>query len=208
MNAFKILITLLALGLGAIRVWIPELTIDHVTVALIIVALLPWGGSVFKAIELPWLGRVEYPEIQKIKQRAEEAGLVQPHTYTNDDSVPTYSFENIASEDNNLALAGLRIEIESKLQKLASLHDISHIPRHKSSVRRLAESLRRAEVLTSSEVNVLMDLLPLLNKAVHGAKVDPDACQVALEMGKDILSALDKRGGEIGGSYKVTPKNK
>lgn len=193
--SLKILITLLTIGLGILRLWKPDLAIDSITVALIVIAILPWAGSIFKTIELPGGLKVGYHEIKEIQQKAEDIGLIQPRN-RNDESTPTYTFEKISHEDNNLVLAGLRIEIEYKLQELASLYDI---PQQKFSARGLAEKLGECEILNNSEASVLMDLLPLLNKAVHGAKVDREAYQVALNMGKDILNTLDKRT--------QTPKN-
>lgn len=187
----KFVISLVVILIAATRVWKPDLAIDQVTVALIIVALLPWAGSVFKAIELPGGLKVEYPEVKKIEKKAEHSGFIQ--TEGAHDSLPQkqYSFEKIADEDANLALAGLRIEIESKLQKIASSYSIQQ----NRSIRKLINDLQEHEALNSSEVSVLMDLLPLLNRAVHGAKVDQEACYLAINMGKDILSALDKREG-------------
>jgi hypothetical protein len=63
------------------------------------------------------------------------------------------------------------------------------------SIRKLVEELQKHEALKPAEVSVLMDLLPLLNRAVHGAKVDKEACNLALDMGKDILATLEKREG-------------
>src|SRR6266851_3613859 len=97
----------------------PTLRIDAVSLVLLIVAMLPWLGSVFKSIEFPGGAKVEYQDLQKAELAASKAGLLgsgpdQPKT----SSSP--SFMAVAHEDPNLALAGLRIEIEKALRSIAA----------------------------------------------------------------------------------------
>lgn len=90
-----------------------------------------------------------------------------------------------------------RLEIlQQRLKRYAGnvLVDYYAIPQ-RHSIRKLVEELQKHEALKPAEVSVLMDLLPLLNRAVHGAKVEKEACNLALDMGKDILATLEKREG-------------
>jgi hypothetical protein len=64
------LITLSAVSLLVFHYIRPTATIDHITVALLLVAVLPWLGLVFKSIELPGLGKFEYLERELREQRA------------------------------------------------------------------------------------------------------------------------------------------
>lgn len=51
------------------------INLDAISVALIVIALLPWMRSVIKSIELPGIGKIEMREIDKIAQDAQAAGM-------------------------------------------------------------------------------------------------------------------------------------
>ena len=90
--------------------------------------------------------------------------------------------------DPNLALAGLRLEIETRLRRIAEDHNIENQP-----ASRLVTSLVKKNVFQKMEGQVIQELLRLLNSAVHGAQVEPLAVEWASEIGPRILRALDQR---------------
>ena len=86
----------------------------------------------------------------------------------------------MAEDDPNLALAGLRIEIEKILRELAQSADI---PIQRTSVGRLMRLLFEKEMLTKQEYSFFTDMIGLLNSAVDGAEVDKKATDWAMEVG-------------------------
>ena len=104
-----------------------------------------------------------------------------------------YSFQVVASQDANLALAGLRIEIEKRLRSLA---DGAGIKGGDRGIRGLLRSLSDREVLSQEERSVLLDMIGLLNSAAHGAAADQQHAQWALDVGPRLLATLDKKTGE------------
>ena len=98
-------------------------------------------------------------------------------------------YERIATEDPNLALAGLRIEIERALVLLGASQGITAT---RGPILWIARELTKDGTLPEGTVSVLTDLLPLLNKAVHGAQVDQRSVEWALGAGAEILAALKK----------------
>jgi hypothetical protein len=56
----SICITAAALAAGAARLLWPTLTIDSVTVALIVIAVVPWLAPIFKSLEIPGGFKVEW----------------------------------------------------------------------------------------------------------------------------------------------------
>ena len=93
----------------------------------------------------------------------------------------------IASEDPNLALAGLRIEIEKELLNLASRHGIST---NRYSVMQIAKELTQQNVFGAGAYLAVGDLMGLLNNAVHGAKVEPASVAWALDAGTQLVESL------------------
>lgn len=176
--------TAVALAIGHL-VW-PAAAIDAITATLLLVAIVPWLQPLFKSLELPGGVKVEFQDLERVAARADAAGLLASSPPT---ERPRYSFLEVASSDPNLALAGLRIELERRLELLA--HSRGELP--PKGVGNLLRFLNSRELIGGQEREVLSDLAVLLNSAVHGARVDPEAAKWALEMGPRILQALEDR---------------
>jgi hypothetical protein len=185
----QILITLGALTIAAVHVWCPSLAIDAIAVTLIIVAIVPWLAPLFKKLKLPGGWEIEFQKLQETKERAEKAGLLTPAPPAL--VAPTlYSFQIVADEDPNLALAGLRIEIERRLVQLAEKNGIDRAGRGAGSLLRL---LAERNLITYEQQSVLSDLLGMLNQAVHGAVVTIGTANWAMQIGPQLLRTLDER---------------
>ncbi len=105
----QIAVSLVALIVAAIHVWRPALAVDGITLVLLLAAAVPWVLPLFKSLELPGGWKVEFQDLQNTERRAQNAGLLDESPAV----VPEheYSFQVVADEDPNLALAGLRIDI-------------------------------------------------------------------------------------------------
>jgi hypothetical protein len=181
-----IVISLVALLVAMGHILLPSVKIDVITLALLLIAVLPWLGFIFKSVELPGGLKVEYPDLEKLREDAAKAGLL---------SVPTSKVEKppyltLAQQDPNLALAGLRIEIERRLREIAKGRGLQG---ERLGIGQLLQLLRKNEAISGPEDSVLSDLIGLLNNAVHGAEVDSRAVQWAIDVGPPLLSALDER---------------
>lgn len=183
-------VSLGALLIALVHIIWPNLAIDAVALALIVIAILPWLAPLIKSLELPGGWKVEFQELQKAASRAESAGLLAEPS----EKEAAFSFQSIASRDPNLALAGLRIEIEKRLSLLAEIHGLNS--RRPMGVGQALRALGQAEVLTAEERSILSDMVNLLNAAVHGAEVDSRAATWAIEIGPRLLTSLDERVSE------------
>ena len=180
-------ITLGALLTIAVHLIWPSLAIDGITLVLIVVAIVPWLAPLFKSMEFPGGWKIEFRDLAKVQERAEQANLLAPATAV--DIEAEYPFQIVAEDDPNLALAGLRIEIEKRLRRLAQS---ANIPIYRTSVDKLMHLLYQKGVLNQDAYGVLADMIGLLNQAVHGAEVDKRALDWAMEVGPRILKALDE----------------
>ena len=180
-------ITVAAAVAAIVHILWPKLAIDAITVALILAAILPWLAPLFKKLKLPGGWEIEFQDLQEAKQRADKAGLLAPPAEAA--AAQDFSFQVVANEDPNLALAGLRIEIERRLIRLAEAHGITR----SRGVRALLGQLGERQLLTREQQSVLADMLGLLNNAVHGASVPDHAAEWALDVGPRLLKSLDDR---------------
>ncbi len=178
-------VSLTAFAFALLHALFRNLGIDITTVSLLAIAALPWLGSILKSIELPGV-KIEYQQLVKIGEEAAKAKLLAPPPKVKP------SYVALASEDPNLALAGLRLEIEKRLRLEAQKRGLAV---DLLSVGPLLRQLQDRGVITEDEHRVLGDLLSLLNRAVHGAEVDPKATNWAIDVGSQLLAALDQRWG-------------
>jgi hypothetical protein len=185
----------LAVTIGALLIvlthllW-PTLAIDTVTFGLLVLALLPWLAPIFKSLEFPGGWKVEFQDLRRAEARAEQAGLLAPQSLK---APSQFAFQRVAETDPNLALAGLRIEIEKRLITLAEKRGIEIRGR---GIGQLLQLLTKQQALDTEARSVLADLTGLLNSAVHGASVDPRATEWAFDVGPRILKALDDLANE------------
>ena len=61
-----------ATALALVHVILPDLKIDNTTVALLVIAVVPWLGDLFHSIELPGGARLEYRQLEERIGAAEE----------------------------------------------------------------------------------------------------------------------------------------
>jgi len=184
----QVFITVVALIVAIVHVVWPNITIDGVTVFLLVVALLPWLIPLLKSLEFPGGWKVEFQELEKARNKVDKAGLLSKRSRKK--RVVAYSFESVLDKDPNLALAGLRIEIEKRLLQIAKLN---HLDATRASVGQLLRLLNQRQILTPQESMALYDMSGLLNAAVHGAEVDKRAADWAVEVGPKLLQGLDEK---------------
>ena len=184
----QVVITVASLALVCVHLLWPDLRIDAITLILLAAAAIPWLLPLFKSVELPGGVKLEFQNLQAAERRAAEVGLLDeaPSQASPDE----YSFQIVADEDANLAIAGLRIEIERRLGRLAEGCGIGST---KMSIGSLLRLLSDQEILTHKQRAVLEDMVGLLNSAAHGASADRRSAQWALEVGPRLLATLDKR---------------
>jgi hypothetical protein len=186
LRRLRLIVTLGALAIALLRLIFPQLTIDAVTLGLLVIAVLPWIAPLIKSLELPGGWKVELREMQQVAAKAQEAGLLESGSNA---PKAEHAFQLVADRDPNLALAGLRIEIERRLVALAEKNNVQ--ARWKG-VGQLLRELDKLGALTNEQRSALADLTGLLNSAVHGASVDPRASSWALEIGPPLLRSLDR----------------
>ena len=104
------------------------------------------------------------------------------------DKLPTPAYLSVLGADPNLALVGLRIEIEKRLRRLCNRRRLPEV----ASINELFRNLRRADVLDDELYHGLEWIITAGNRAAHGAKVDDGVTGWAVQYGPRILASLDE----------------
>jgi len=181
-------ITLCALLVALAHIIWPKLNVDAITIILLFIALVPWLAPLFKSLELPGGWKIEFQDFERARTKADKVGLLTASPRIEPEK--QYSFQLVAKEDPKLALAGLRIEIEKRLNEIA---ESGGIMTEKVGVGRLLRILGERELLSQEQRSVLADMIGLLNAAVHGGDIDDRAAEWALDVGPRLLSALEAK---------------
>jgi hypothetical protein len=160
--------------------FVRSLTIISATALAI--AILPWLLKFVKSIKMP--GGFEL-EMNRLEDRI-EAELPK----ANLPPAEQHLFVELYASDPLLALAGLRIEIEKRLRRIAENNQINT---KGSSLGSLVRELQKRELLGHNVASIINDMLPTINRAVHAQDVPADASDWVIKNGPSLLAALDDK---------------
>ena len=179
----KIAVSITAVIAVVVRLIWPNIKIDAVAFGLFVVAVLPWLSSILESAKFPGGWEVKFRDLQKAASQV-TAGAESTSTATAEPS-----FVSIANQDPNLALVGLRIEIEKRLREMAARYGLPE----RQPLNRIFHELRRREILDPQALEGLDELIIAGNHAAHGAVVQTSVAQWAIEYGPKVLAVLDDR---------------
>jgi len=89
-------------------------------------------------------------------------------------------YKNLIEQDPNIALAGLRMEIETMLKNLAKGFKIDINNRDSANI--ITRKLKQKSAVTSQQARLLNYVIELCNAAVHGLKVSSSQAKEILEI--------------------------
>jgi hypothetical protein len=164
--------------------------ISLTALGLLVLASLPWLIPLVRSFDLPLKSmklpggvEFEFNQLEQMREQAASAGLLRPPEHE-------YSFQTIFDQDPNLAVAGLRIELERRLRELGKIAGINV---SRTAIPHLVRALGENGTLDRSEISVIADLLPTLNQAVHAHDLDTRAFDWAMDVGPQLLAGLDAK---------------
>ena len=189
-------ITLVIIAAAVAHVLVPSVTIDPVAITLLAMTCVPWAGHLFSTLEITGLLKIKGKVLEKLGNPFVESGSLSVSGAPNirPRRRHVYAFEAVAGGDRNMVLAGLRIELEGGLRKIAQSRGLGG---KRKTLRSVIGDLAHRDIVRRDEAKAIADLLTLLNRAVHGAAVDRAALEWALDVGPRLLDALEEHLGDI-----------
>ena len=187
----KVAVTGIAVVALILRIAFPQLRIDAVSLGLLALALLPWLSPLIKSAELPGGLKIEFQEVKRAAEKVVAAiapsGAPAMAPQPGAAPAPEPVYLAIADQDPNLALVGLRIEIEKRLRRLANAAGL----RNDGPLTRMTDELAAKGILIGDAANGLRELIALGNQAAHGRPVSTDVALSAADFAPGVLAALD-----------------
>lgn len=204
-------ISILSGAILAVHLLMPSFSVDAITVLLFIIGIIPWLAPLIRSLELPGGVKVEFSEAAKksVEEEAEKSGLISTQSVLgaepqaiNEEMRDRRLLERIADEDLRAALSVLRVEIEMALSRLAQLNGLCTLKPY-GGVNSLLRQLNNVNVLDKSQTSVLLELIRLLNLAVHGRDFSDSDGKWAMDVGCGILDTLENMVHEAESSQKI-----
>jgi hypothetical protein len=180
----KVLISAGALALILLHALRPDLKVDAITLGLLIVCILPWAASLIQSAEFPGGWKITFRDVEAAARKIAQGPVPEPAVRPASKDITR---EQIQESDPNLALVGLRIQIEKRLRAVAEAQGLPS----RGSASQLLAILRNRGVIDPNTGSGLQDFIALGNRAAHGTKVDPGVAVWARENGPNVLAPLD-----------------
>jgi hypothetical protein len=171
--------------------WSEEIRVDGVSVGLVaVIVLIPYLRLVRRVRFADFEAEIGTDEVRNL---AAEVGGSQP-----DKDMPVYQpkaahsdlFE-LVERDPQLALAKLRLQLESALSKAARFYDYGG---RRETVASLTRFLRQEELLDEETSSQIAELTSILNRAVHGAEIGTEEASQVLRVGESLLRTVEALG--------------
>jgi hypothetical protein len=97
--------------------------------------------------------------------------------------------EYLLGQNNSLALAKLRMDIERELRRIAIEAGLGNTT-NRLGIRPLADELTKRDKLDPAVNRVLDEILPAVNDAIHGREVSTDTASTILRVGRQLVGVL------------------
>jgi len=180
---------------------LPGNAVDPTTVGLLVLLIFIWLLPYVKEITLPGGVKIAY-SLEEAKEAVNKVPFEGPAQQQASESPESPRerevWRNVLAEDANIGLAGLRIEIESRLLRLAGPQAREKF----ETAPGLISQLRLKEILTADEANAIRSVVRVCNQAVHAKEIAAEVVQATAELGDRVLRLLDaklRRYGNSGG---------
>lgn len=194
---FKIIFSLIFVAIAVLKlfnVWF-DARIDMTFLGLIIISLLPWMSGYFKSIEAFGV-KAEFISDSKKEELDKEADKViksneiminkseNIEITKNFNAISNSKVSDVLNYTNNPLekMVLIRYEIEKALRQIC---DIKFGDRKNfKSIKIITDELCRKNVIEKEVRNLILDLIPMLNKAVHS--------DLSIKEYDDVLWVIDK----------------
>jgi hypothetical protein len=96
---------------------------------------------------------------------------------------------SLVGQDNSLALAKLRLDIEQTLREMMLIQGLD-AARARASAVKMAELLAERNVLPRELVEPIHQIVTVCNQAIHGSEVSDDLADSVVSVGDELLARL------------------
>ena len=174
MNVLGILVSTMIMALAGAHLFWDKVTVDLITLILLVLACLPWLFPYLKTLELP--GGIKL-ELKTALKKVEDAA---PEISEKEESA---KYEGVNA---SLAFVALRVEIEKTIRKYQA--DLGH---KKSSLSIRLQMLANEGVISQSLAGALLEVVKLGNTVANGQQIESEEAELILMRSDSLLNKLE-----------------
>jgi hypothetical protein len=184
-----------------------RIIVDNTSLVLLVLVLLSPFVAAIKKIKIgEFEAEIEPEEVKRVAQQAEHS-LPEPSpdaTLSPEVGATAAAIKALSETDPVIALAKLRIELESRLRRLHHRVDPdTHSQKRPVALTHIIRNLVATEEFGSDLGAALRDVIAICNRAIHGEDIrDVDARQI-VDTGIDLLEALERNVREYATTHPV-----
>ena len=184
--------------------------VDNTSLILLALVLIsPFVAAIKKVKIGEFEAEIEPEEVQRVAQRAEKSLPPSEPTpsLAPDISETAAAIRNLAESDPVVALAKLRIELESRLRRIHQRANSNGAVRKRPvALSYVIRELVAREVFGQDFGASLLDVISICNRAIHGEDIrDVDARQI-INTGSDLLEFLERTVRDYSATYPLEKK--
>jgi|SRR5580658_3403080 hypothetical protein len=172
-----------------------QIAVDNTSLILLAVMMLsPFVASIKKVKIGEFEAEIQPDEVSRVARQAERSLPIKPagDAPLRDTDEAASAIRSLADTDPVVALAKLRIEIETRLRRIESRVDPGAAKRNRPTP--LASIIRKLvsqDVFEADLGESIRDVVSICNRAIHGEDIrDVDARQI-IDTGAELLAVLD-----------------
>lgn len=210
---FKIIFSFTFVGIAIFMIlsdWAKQ-NITNTSIALILIAFLPWILKYIKSMEFFGIKTELFSkqEIDKVNEvvkdieKADDEENIEPvstdKVKIEDEKIVVIESINSISEANDLItkLVLTRFELEKLMKKFCDKYNVSSI----GTIQSIAQRLYKNNYIDRSEYEAINEILPILNKAIHSDidNIDKEQLLWVVEKGSSLLVHLELNYNDLRG---------
>jgi hypothetical protein len=186
---------------------IKRVTVDNTSLILLLVVLIsPFIAAIRKVKIGDFEAEIQPDEVRRVARQAEKSLPPEP----SGDFVPlrtseaNIAIQNLVETDPVVALAKLRIELETRIRRIDQRLNSSNANRKRPApLAYLIRDLASHEVFAPEFGASLRDVISICNRAVHGEDIrDVDARQI-INTGVELLDVLERTARDYAATHPV-----
>ena len=184
-----------------------EIVVDNTSLVLLVLVLLSPFVAAIKKIKIgEFEAEIEPEEVKRVAEQAEKSlpELSLEATLAPEVGATAAAIKALAESDPVIALAKLRIELESRLRRLHHRFESDpHPQRRPVALTHVIRNLVASEEFGSEFGAALRDVISICNRAIHGEDIrEVDARQI-VDTGIDLIEALERNVREFAATHPV-----
>ena len=183
---------------------IATITVDTTTLVLLALILLSPFVAAIKRIKIGEFEAEIDPE--EVKRVTAEVARQVPELETHDtvEEHPAIgAIRELAKTDLVIALAKLRIELESTLRRLRSRSRVGQAIAPHTPLLHIIRDLAADDILPRDMTPSIRDVLALCNRAIHGETIRAEDAESVIDAGTELLQAFERLLSEYGVAHPI-----